>query len=45
MVTTESSEAQVRLAIALGARGFIRKPFTADHIRETVCPLLAVTGN
>ena len=42
MVTTENSEPQVRQAILAGARGYIRKPFTVDHIRNNVRPLLAV---
>ena len=41
MVTTENSEPQVRQAIMLGARGYIRKPFTIDHIKSNVKPLLA----
>jgi two-component system chemotaxis response regulator CheY len=41
MVTTESSEPQVRQAILAGARGYIRKPFTVDHIKNNVKPLLA----
>lgn len=40
MVTTESSEPQVRQALVLGARGYIRKPFTIDHIKNNVRPLL-----
>jgi two-component system, chemotaxis family, chemotaxis protein CheY len=40
MVTTENSEPQVRQAILAGARGYIRKPFTVDHIRNNVRPLL-----
>lgn len=40
MITTENSEAQVRRAIALGARGYIRKPFTVDDIKATIAPLL-----
>jgi two-component system, chemotaxis family, chemotaxis protein CheY len=42
MVTTENSEPQVRQAILAGARGYIRKPFTVDHIRNNVRPLLPV---
>jgi two-component system chemotaxis response regulator CheY len=42
MVTTESSEPQVRQAILAGARGYIRKPFTVDHIKNNVKPLLPV---
>jgi two-component system chemotaxis response regulator CheY len=41
MVTTESSEPQVRQAILAGARGYIRKPFTVEHIKNNVRPLLA----
>ena len=41
MVTTEGSEPQVRQALLHGARGYIRKPFTPDHIRSNVRPLLA----
>jgi len=40
MVTTEGSEAQVRQAILAGARGYIRKPFTVEHIESNVKPLL-----
>jgi two-component system chemotaxis response regulator CheY len=40
MVTTETSEPQVRLAILAGARGYIRKPFTVEHIKNNVRPLL-----
>jgi len=41
MVTTEASEPQVRQAILAGARGYIRKPFTVEHIKNSVRPLLA----
>ena len=41
MVTTESSEPQVRQAIVAGARGYIKKPFTVEHIKNSVKPLLA----
>jgi two-component system chemotaxis response regulator CheY len=41
MVTTEGSEPQVRQAILSGAKGYIRKPFTLDHIKANVKPLLA----
>ena len=41
MITTENSEPQVRQAILCGARGYIRKPFTVEHIRNNVRPLLA----
>jgi two-component system chemotaxis response regulator CheY len=42
MVTTEGSEPQVRQAILVGARGYIRKPFTLEHIKNSVAPLLAM---
>ncbi|MGD0796907.1 MAG: response regulator [Acidobacteriaceae bacterium] len=41
MVTTENSEPQVRQAILAGARGYIRKPFTIEHIKNNVKPLIA----
>jgi two-component system, chemotaxis family, chemotaxis protein CheY len=41
MVTTEAGETQVRQAIVAGARGYIRKPFTVEHIESNVKPLLA----
>jgi two-component system chemotaxis response regulator CheY len=40
MITTESSEEHVKQAILAGARGYIRKPFTADQVKERVLPLL-----
>ena len=42
MVTTEGSESRVVEALSIGAKGYIRKPFTPDQIRERVCPLLEV---
>jgi two-component system, chemotaxis family, chemotaxis protein CheY len=42
MITTEGSEAHVVKALSLGARGYIRKPFTADQVKEHVVPLLGV---
>jgi two-component system, chemotaxis family, chemotaxis protein CheY len=41
MITTESSEAHVKQAIQAGARGYIRKPFTADQVKQRVLPLLS----
>jgi two-component system, chemotaxis family, chemotaxis protein CheY len=41
MITTESSEEHVRQAIAAGARGYIRKPFTAEQVKERVLPLIS----
>jgi two-component system chemotaxis response regulator CheY len=40
MVTTESSAEHVREAVAVGASGYIRKPFTPDHIKQKVLALL-----
>ncbi len=40
MITTESSEEHVKQAIQAGARGYIRKPFTAEQIKERVLPLV-----
>ncbi len=41
MITTEGSEAHVVQALSAGARGYIRKPFTPDQIKEHVLPVLA----
>jgi two-component system chemotaxis response regulator CheY len=40
MITTESSEEHVKQAIQAGARGYIRKPFTAEQVKERVLPLV-----
>lgn len=40
MITTEASESHVVEALSSGARGYIRKPFTPDQVREYVTPLL-----
>jgi two-component system chemotaxis response regulator CheY len=40
MITTESSEEHVKQAIQAGAHGYIRKPFTADQVKEKVLSLL-----
>jgi two-component system chemotaxis response regulator CheY len=40
MITTESSVEHVRQAILAGAQGYIRKPFTAEQVKERVLPLL-----
>jgi len=39
MITTESSEEHVRDAIAAGAQGYIRKPFTPDQVKDRILPL------
>jgi two-component system chemotaxis response regulator CheY len=41
MMTTEASEAHMKTAFELGAKGFIRKPFVPEELRKT---LLAVLG-
>jgi two-component system chemotaxis response regulator CheY len=40
MITTEGSESHVVQALSLGARGYIRKPFTPDQVKEHVVPVL-----
>jgi two-component system chemotaxis response regulator CheY len=42
MITTEGSESHVEQALSCGARGYIRKPFTPEQVRENVLSLLAV---
>lgn len=43
MITTESSEEHVKQAILSGAQGYIRKPFTAEQVKERVLPLVYTT--
>jgi two-component system chemotaxis response regulator CheY len=40
MITTEGSESHVLQALSSGARGYIRKPFTPDQVKEHVVPVL-----
>jgi len=40
MITTEGSESHVVQALSAGARGYIRKPFTSDQVKEHVLPVL-----
>jgi two-component system, chemotaxis family, chemotaxis protein CheY len=40
MITTEGSESHVVQALSAGARGYIRKPFTAEQVREHVLPVV-----
>lgn len=40
MVTTEGSQAKVMQALALGAAGYVKKPFTADQIKEKLAGLI-----
>jgi len=40
MITTEGSQAKVMEAVNLGASGYVKKPFTADHIQEKLRAVL-----
>jgi two-component system, chemotaxis family, chemotaxis protein CheY len=40
MITTEGSEGHVVQALSAGARGYIRKPFTPDQVKEHVLSVL-----
>jgi two-component system, chemotaxis family, chemotaxis protein CheY len=44
MITTEGGEAKVGEAVRLGAGGYVRKPFTADQIKEKLSGLLDGVG-
>jgi len=41
MITTEGSESYVMKALQCGARGYIRKPFTPDEVKQQVLPAVA----
>jgi len=40
MISDEASRTKVMEAVQLGARGFVRKPFTADQIKEKLAAIL-----
>lgn len=40
MITTEGGETKVGEAVKLGASGYVRKPFTADQIKEKLVGFL-----
>lgn len=40
MITTEGSQSKVMEAVKLGAAGYVRKPFTADQIKEKMLGLV-----
>jgi two-component system chemotaxis response regulator CheY len=40
MVTTEGGQAKVIEAVQLGAAGYVRKPFTAEQIKEKLTGLI-----
>lgn len=40
MITTEGGETKVSEAVRLGAAAYVRKPFTADQIKEKLAGLL-----
>jgi two-component system chemotaxis response regulator CheY len=40
MITTEGGETKVGEAVKLGAAGYVRKPFTADQIKDKLAGIL-----
>jgi two-component system chemotaxis response regulator CheY len=40
MVTTEGSSTKVMEAVSLGAAGYVRKPFTAEQIKEKLSGII-----
>jgi two-component system, chemotaxis family, chemotaxis protein CheY len=40
MITTEGGETKVGEAVRLGAAGYVRKPFTADQIKEKLARIV-----
>ena len=43
MITTEAGHGKVMEAVGLGAAGYVRKPFTAEQIKEKLVSLLVLT--
>ena len=44
MITTEGGETKVGEAVKLGAAGYVRKPFTADQIKDKLAGILALAA-
>lgn len=40
MITTEGGQTKVMEAVQLGASGYVRKPFTADQIKEKLTGII-----
>ena len=40
MISTEGGQQKVLEAVQLGAAGYIRKPFTADQIKEKLAGII-----
>jgi two-component system chemotaxis response regulator CheY len=40
MITTEGGQGKVMEAVQLGATGYVRKPFTADQIKEKLAGII-----
>lgn len=41
MITTEGGQARVEEIIALGATSYVRRPFSADWLRDKLAALLS----
>ena len=41
IITTDGSEQKVREALRLGASGYMRKPFTAEQVKEKLAALVS----
>ena len=44
MITTEGSQEKVMEAVQLGAQGYVRKPFTAEQIKEKISSCFSVAA-
>ncbi|HVB40281.1 MAG TPA: response regulator [Terriglobales bacterium] len=44
IITSEAGESHVLEALSLGAQGYIRKPFTADQVKEYIAPLFRMAA-
>lgn len=44
MITTEGGETKVAEAVRLGAAGYVRKPFTADQIKEKLAAIMELAA-
>ena len=44
LITTESSEGRMRDAFNLGAKGFIKKPFTPEEVKKILYEVIGVSN-
>jgi len=44
IASTEGSETRIQELLAAGARGYVRKPFRPEQLRDVLAPLIGLAG-